>query len=173
MAGKESMANRKPLGLAGRIVFVTALAIAVAAAVYFKPGRIQSANEKQLPGASEQAGDVKSKSEESELPGAAEPSDLPRLVDLGADKCIPCKMMAPILAELRQEYEDKFEVVFIDVWKNRAAAKKYGVRVIPTQIFYDDNGIEIYRHQGFFSKKEILKIWDNFGYDFGFDCGES
>ncbi|KPK50933.1 MAG: thioredoxin, partial [Thiotrichales bacterium SG8_50] len=57
-----------------------------------------------------------SNSEEREVASVAETSDLPRLVDLGADKCIPCKMMAPILAELRQEYKGKFDVVFIDVW---------------------------------------------------------
>ncbi|MFH1609720.1 MAG: thioredoxin family protein, partial [Candidatus Bipolaricaulota bacterium] len=74
---------------------------------------------------------------------------LPKLVDLGADKCIPCKQMAPILEELRVEYADRFEVVFIDVWKNPAEANRYGIRIIPTQIFYDAAGKELYRHVGF------------------------
>src|SRR5690606_35899517 len=62
-------------------------------------------------------------------------SGLPRLVDLGADKCIPCRAMAPILDELREEYAGTFEVIFIDVWKNPAAGDEYGVQMIPTQIF--------------------------------------
>jgi len=91
---------------------------------------------------------------------------LPRLVDLGADKCIPCKMMAPILEDLSVEYKGKLEVVFIDVWKNPGEGKKYNLRVIPTQIFFDANGKELYRHEGFFSKEDILAKWKEFGIDF-------
>ena len=81
---------------------------------------------------------------------------LPRLVDLGADKCIPCKMMAPILEDLKKEYAGKLQVDFIDVWKDPKAGEQYGIRVIPTQIFYDVDGKEISRHQGFMSKADIL-----------------
>jgi len=88
---------------------------------------------------------------------------LPRLVDLGADKCIPCKMMAPILKELKTEYAAVFNVEFIDVWKNPDAGQKYGIRVIPTQIFYDASGKELYRHEGFFAKEDILAKWKEFG----------
>ena len=88
---------------------------------------------------------------------------LPRLVDLGAGKCIPCKMMVPILEELKMEYKGKFDVVVIDVWKNRSAGRKYRIRVIPTQIFYDAAGKELYRHQGFFAKDDILKKWKELG----------
>ena len=90
-------------------------------------------------------------------------SGLPRLVDLGADKCIPCKMMAPILEELRTEYAGVFEVTFIDVWKNPAAGKKFSIRLIPTQIFFDASGKELYRHQGFISKEDILTRWKELG----------
>ncbi|MFC1675521.1 thioredoxin family protein [Planctomycetota bacterium] len=83
----------------------------------------------------------------------------PRLVDLGADKCIPCKMMAPILEELKKEYAGIFNVEFIDVWKNPDEAKKYGVKIIPTQIFFDVAGKELFRHEGFFSKENILSKW--------------
>ncbi len=82
---------------------------------------------------------------------------LPRLVDVGADKCIPCKMMAPILEELRAEYAGSLEVIFVDVWKKPEEGEKYGVRMIPTQIFYDASGKELYRHLGFMSKEDILK----------------
>ncbi len=88
---------------------------------------------------------------------------LPRLVDLGADKCIPCKMMAPVLKELKQEYAGRLEVVFIDVWKAPDAGKAYGIHLIPTQIFYDPSGKELFRHEGFFSKADILAKWKELG----------
>jgi thioredoxin 1 len=90
---------------------------------------------------------------------------LPRLVDLGADKCVPCKLMAPILEELKNEYAGRLKVVFIDVWKNPDSGKKYGIKVIPTQIFYDASGKERFRHEGFFSKDDILAKWKEFGVD--------
>lgn len=94
---------------------------------------------------------------------AAEPNRLPRLVDLGAGKCIPCKAMAPILEELKTGYKDKFEVVFIDVWQNPDAAKPYNINLIPTQIFFDKDGKELYRHEGFFAKDAILAKWKELG----------
>ena len=81
---------------------------------------------------------------------------LPRLVDLGAEKCVPCKMMAPILKQLAREYKGKLKVEFIDVWKNRPAVGKYKIKSIPTQIFYDRKGKEFSRHEGFISKEDIL-----------------
>lgn len=93
----------------------------------------------------------------------AEPNRLPRLVDLGAGKCIPCKAMAPILEELKTEYKDKFEVVFIDVWQHPDAAKPYNINLIPTQIFFDKDGKELYRHEGFFAKEDILAKWKELG----------
>lgn len=92
-------------------------------------------------------------------------SGLPRLVDLGADKCIPCKMMAPILEELREQYKGRLDVAFIDVWKNPGAGAEYGIKLIPTQIFYDAAGKELFRHEGFFSKEDILAKWKEFGVD--------
>ena len=89
----------------------------------------------------------------------------PRLVDLGANKCIPCKMMAPILAELKKEYRGRLEVDVIDVSEDRAAGGHYGIRVIPTQIFYDDSGRERFRHEGFMSKEAILDKWRELGVD--------
>ncbi len=77
------------------------------------------------------------------------------MVDLGAKACIPCKMMAPILVELEKEYKGKAAVVFIDVREDYDAAKKFGIRSIPTQIFYDKKGREVARHEGFLDKKSI------------------
>jgi thioredoxin 1 len=91
---------------------------------------------------------------------------IPRLVDLGADKCIPCKAMAPILVELRAEYAGRMQVVFIDVWKDPSAGDPYNIYAIPTQIFFDGNGKELTRHEGFISKADILATWKRFGYDF-------
>ncbi|ALC18045.1 thioredoxin [Desulfuromonas soudanensis] len=91
---------------------------------------------------------------------------LPKMVDVGADKCIPCKMMAPILEELKTEYAGKFEVEFVDAWKFREKAARYGVQMIPTQIFYDASGKELFRHSGFIGKEEILARWRELGYDF-------
>jgi thioredoxin 1 len=89
--------------------------------------------------------------------------ELPVLVDLGADKCIPCKKMAPILEELKNEYEGRLIVDFIDVWKNPDEAPKYGVKLIPTQIFFNASGKELFRHQGFYSKENILSKWAELG----------
>ncbi len=88
---------------------------------------------------------------------------LPRLVDLGAGKCIPCKKMAPILEELKKEYAGRMEVEFIDVWKDPDAGKAYGIEMIPTQIFYDANGTELFRHTGFFGREDILGKWKELG----------
>jgi thioredoxin 1 len=91
---------------------------------------------------------------------------LPKLVDVGADKCIPCKMMAPILDELRTEYAGRFEVEFVDAWKNREEAARYAVQMIPTQIFYAASGKELFRRSGFIGKEDILATWKKLGYDF-------
>lgn len=90
---------------------------------------------------------------------------LPTLIDLGADKCIPCKMMVPVLDELSNEYKGKLDVIFYDVWKNPAYAQKYGIELIPTQIFIDPNENELFRHQGFFSKEDILAKWKELGFE--------
>ncbi|MBI2929607.1 MAG: hypothetical protein HYY24_28425 [Verrucomicrobia bacterium] len=97
----------------------------------------------------------------------AQQSKIPRLVDLGAGKCIPCKLMAPILEELKTEYAGRFEVVFIDVWQNPEVGKQYGIEIIPTQIFYDASGKELFRHVGFFGKEDILAKWKELGVDLG------
>jgi len=91
---------------------------------------------------------------------------MPRLVDLGASKCIPCKMMAPILDGLKKEYEGRMQVDFIDVWQNPDAGKQYAIKMIPTQIFFDAVGKELFRHEGFISKEDILKKWKELGVDF-------
>jgi thioredoxin 1 len=106
------------------------------------------------------------KPEPASLGSGAAPAGLPRLVDLGADSCIPCKAMAPILVELRTEYAGRFQVDFIDVWKNPGAADPYHIYAIPTQVFFDGDGKELARHEGFLSKSDILATWRRLGYEF-------
>jgi thioredoxin 1 len=84
---------------------------------------------------------------------------LPRLVDLGADKCIPCKKLAPILEQLREEYKGRLDVEFIDVWKDPNAGRPYQIRVIPTQILYDRQGNEVWRHEGFIPKEDLKTLF--------------
>lgn len=93
------------------------------------------------------------------------PSALPRLLDLGADACAPCKKMVPVLDELEKEYEGRLEVQFIDAFKYPKIAKDYGVRTIPLQIFFDPAGKELYRHEGFIAKADILKKSKELGID--------
>ena len=94
---------------------------------------------------------------------ASPAAKLPRVVDVGADKCIPCIQMAPELEKLKREYAGALEVQFVDVWKYPEEANKYGVRGIPTQIFYDASGKEVARHLGFISKDDILAKFRELG----------
>ena len=90
----------------------------------------------------------------------------PQLVDLGAKACIPCSKMAPILEQLTKEYADSLAVTFIDVKcrDNAATVKSYGIRGIPTQVFIDPDGKELWRHEGFLAKADILAKWAALGY---------
>ena len=135
-----------------KLAIVGALFAAVATVVVLK--REQSAP------APEPAGIVA----RPETTAAATPSALPRLLELGADKCMACKMMAPIIADMKTIYADRLLVDFIDVWKDESAGETYDVRVIPLQIFFDAAGNELYRHEGFFAKEDILAKWKELGF---------
>ena len=88
------------------------------------------------------------------------------MIDLGAKKCIPCKMMAPIMEKMKKVYRDKAAIVFLDVWENREQAGRFSIRAIPTQIFFDQEGKEVYRHVGFMSEKEIVAQLKKMGVDY-------
>ena len=79
------------------------------------------------------------------------------MIDLGAKKCIPCKMMAPIMEKLEKVYQGKADIVFIDVWENNEQARRFGIMGIPTQIFFDRTGKEVYRHTGFMDEESIVR----------------
>ncbi len=89
--------------------------------------------------------------------GRALSSGKPGVIDLGARTCVPCKQMAPILESLSAEYRDKASVLFIDVHENEAAANRFRIQMIPTQIFFDSRGKEVKRHIGFMDKADIVK----------------
>ena len=144
-----------------KILIVAALAATVFGALALKKGQTSAeTNPAPPPGAA--GGTAEALAAEAAPVAAAK---LPRLVDLGAGKCIPCKMMAPVLEELKKEYAGRMEVVFIDVWKDPDAGKAFGIQVIPTQIFYDAEGSELFRHVGFFGKEDILGKWKELGVD--------
>ncbi len=83
-------------------------------------------------------------------------SGTPVLVDFGKLTCTPCKMMKPILDELTEELKGQVHVIFLDTRDYGYLARRHGIRVIPVQIFYDASGKELYRHEGFIPKEDIL-----------------
>lgn len=141
-----------------KILIVLAVAVAAAAAIILKTNKQPTESVSSVATASLVAADTNQS--QSATVAAAK---LPRLLDLGADKCVPCRMMFPVLDALKKKYAGGLNVEFIDVWKNPDAAKAYGVTVIPTQIFYDADGKELFRHEGFFAKADILAKWKELG----------
>ncbi|NIM96963.1 MAG: thioredoxin fold domain-containing protein [candidate division Zixibacteria bacterium] len=111
-------------------------------------------------GCSDQTGE-KSKTEAAS--GGSQAAKLPTLVDLGKGTCIPCKKMKPILEELTVEYQGRAIVKVIDLRYEPRAARQYGIRLIPTQIFYDANGNEVFRHEGFMDKNSIKRKFAEMG----------
>jgi thioredoxin 1 len=81
-------------------------------------------------------------------------------IELGSVNCIPCKQMQPVMKAIEDKYGSQVKVVFYDVWKSdqKHYAQKYGIQLIPTQVFLDENGKEFHRHEGFYPEKEIDKI---------------
>lgn len=81
-------------------------------------------------------------------------------IELGSVGCAPCDMMRPILDEIEKEYDGQVLVRFhnVNTLLGRPNAQKYGIRVIPTQVFLDKEGKEYFRHEGFFPKEEVIKI---------------
>ncbi len=74
------------------------------------------------------------------------------MVDIGSTTCIPCKMMEPVLKSLRAVYKERAAIVFVDINKHSSASRYFGLNAIPTQIFYDKNGVEQWRHVGFLNQ---------------------
>jgi thioredoxin 1 len=86
-------------------------------------------------------------------------------IELGSVNCIPCKKMQPVMKAIEQKYGESVKVIFYDVWTEaqKPFAKKYNIRLIPTQVFLDEHGKEFFRHEGFFPEEEIHKIFKQRG----------
>lgn len=134
-----------------KVVVVAGLAMAVATIVALKQR--------------DKGGDSTEDVSTSTVVASPATASLPRLVDLGRETCIPCKMMMPVLAELRKEYAGRLNVEFVNTEENPDEAVKYGIKLIPTQIFFDADGKELFRHEGFFAKDDILAKWKELGVD--------
>jgi thioredoxin 1 len=100
-------------------------------------------------------------------PGAAIPPvptpGMVTMLDLGADNCVPCKMMTPVIKAVQKEYAGRASIIFIDVWKHHEQVERFGIQAIPTQIFYDKSGQEVARHVGFMDKKSIAETLEKLG----------
>jgi thioredoxin 1 len=86
-------------------------------------------------------------------------------VELGSVSCIPCKKMQPVMKAIEAKYGSQVKVIFYDVWKEdqKSYAEKYGIKLIPTQVFLDENGKEFFRHEGFYPESEINKLFQSKG----------
>ena len=100
---------------------------------------------------------------ESHVSGEILVKGMVTMVDLGANECIPCKMMVPVMEKVEKKYQGKAAIIFIDVWKNKEPAKRFGIRAIPTQIFFDKDGKEVFRHEGFMGEADIDRVFKKMG----------
>ncbi|MFP4257195.1 MAG: thioredoxin domain-containing protein [Desulfobacterales bacterium] len=82
-------------------------------------------------------------------------SGLPTMVEFGAEGCEPCDRMQPILEQLRKDFADALNVVFVNVKEAQMLAARFGVQSIPVQVFYDADGKEVFRHTGFLSRDKV------------------
>lgn len=83
-------------------------------------------------------------------------SGKPTLVEFGATGCVPCDMMQPILEKIKKKFPERLNIVFAHVGENPMLGARFGIRVIPVQVFFDAKGKEVFRHQGFYPEAEIL-----------------
>jgi cytochrome c-type biogenesis protein len=90
---------------------------------------------------------------------------LPRLVELDAVDCAPCRTMSAVLGGLRRECAGRLDIEVIDVRAHRDVEAAYRVRFSPTQVFKDSSGAELFRHEGFMPREDILSKWRELGYD--------
>jgi len=98
---------------------------------------------------------------ENQVESAAEP--LITFVELGSVNCIPCKLMVPVMEALEHKYATQLKVIFHDVIKQPEYGRQYGIRLIPTQVFLDRNGTELFRHEGFFAEDSIASFLEKQG----------
>jgi thioredoxin 1 len=119
-------------------ILVLALAAVVILAVYYEGGMPKRSAETLVPPPPAKA--------------------LVTFVELGSVNCIPCRAMQPVMRDLEKKFGDQIRIVFYDVLQDEAPAKTYGIRVIPTQVFLDQDGREFHRHEGFYPLAEIASL---------------
>ena len=109
----------------------------------------------------------KAKEEPTKASAVTSSEKLPKMVDFWSPTCPPCRAMMPFLEELHVEYAHAFELEKVDVSQaeNQQRSRENQIQYIPTQIFYDENGKQLFRHTGFFSKQQILDKWKELGYE--------
>ena len=81
-------------------------------------------------------------------------------IELGSMRCGPCRMMQPVVEQIKKDFQGQVNVIFYDVWstEGRPYGEQYNIRLIPTQVFLDKNGREYFRHEGFFPREEIIEV---------------
>jgi thioredoxin 1 len=104
-----------------------------------------------------------SQSSVERIPKDIAKAPLPKLLDFGRGKCIPCKAMAPVLKELSEEYKDRVIIKIIEIDQELNLTRANRIRLIPTQIFFDAKNQEIYRHEGFMGKEQIKAMFQKMG----------
>ncbi len=107
--------------------------------------------------------DAQSKNDEKEVVDSK--TSKVTFVELGSVNCVPCKQMQPVMKAIEEKYGEQIDVVFYDVWtqEQKPYAQKYGIKLIPTQVFLDENGKEFHRHEGFYPEEEIDKVLQSQG----------
>ncbi|MHC1726983.1 MAG: thioredoxin family protein [Syntrophobacteraceae bacterium] len=100
--------------------------------------------------------------------GTAGVSEIPvkgmvTLVDIGSESCTPCKMMVPVLREMQEKYKGKAAIIVLDVGRDRDKSRPFSLRIVPTQIFFDKDGKEVSRHEGFMDQKGIMDALEKLG----------
>lgn len=148
------------------LILLAVVAVAAVGALAFRPARHATA-----PASGGEAGSASASASAPAVvapaaapAGAPVPAARPRLLNLGAGACVPCRMMEPIRAALQRDYAGVLQTDFIDVWKDRAAGAAYGIRTIPTLIFFAPDGRELHRQEGYTSQEDILARWRALGY---------
>ncbi|NLP05612.1 thioredoxin family protein [Candidatus Fermentibacteria bacterium] len=128
--------------ITGKLYILVAVAVLAAAVVLTKDGDAGSGLQPDTSGA----------------------APLPKVVDLGATMCIPCRTMMTELERLEEMTQGTVEIEFIDINKDPASARSFGIRVIPTQVFLSESGAELWRHEGVISAEDMVSKWRELGY---------
>lgn len=149
-----------------RIIIVVAMVAAVAGVLYVKAGEKDTAVEQAVAmNPPDAPADASADPAPSDTAAAAETSTVgkAKLMCFGAERCVPCRMMIPVREALAEAYPDTLIIEFVDVWKDRSAGERSNIRVIPTAIFINAEGNEVYRQEGYMDKDTIVAKFKEHG----------